>query len=252
MSAQKTNDMPSDQAATEVPLNSVYTSNLPGILDHFGISLAVSTYQAGKVIVVRKDGSGINTHFRSFNKPMGMAVDGQRLTVGGKNTVWYYRNMPALAPKLEPKGRHDAAYIPREVHVTGDIDIHELAWGRDGLWIVNTRFCCLCTFEPDNSFNPVWRPHFVSALAPEDRCHLNGMAADQHLVRAARRSHEGRAGCAPGTGPGRGFCGCAAARLRGDDQLGRGAAGRGQAGGGNRTFRAGSGHGPRPGRGLQR
>ena len=176
MEDQKTNNKPTDPAATQAPLTSVYTNNLPAILDHFGISLAVSTYQAGKVILVRSDGGGINTHFRDFNKPMGLAVDGQRLTVGGQNTVWYYRNMPAVAPKLAPPGRHDAAYLPRQIHVTGDIDIHELAWGKDDLWIVNTRFGCLCTLDSDHSFTPRWRPHFVSGLAPEDRCHLNGLA----------------------------------------------------------------------------
>ncbi|WP_423223350.1 TIGR03032 family protein [Candidatus Amarolinea aalborgensis] len=176
MANQNRNSQGRDPAASSIPLTSVYTNNLPAILDHFGISLVVSTYQAGKVILVRSDGGGINTHFRDFNKPMGIAVDGQRLTVGGQNTVWYFRNMPAVAPKLEPKGKHDAAYLPRQVHVTGDIDIHELAWGKEDLWIVNTRFCCLCTLEPDHSFTPRWRPHFVSALAPEDRCHLNGLA----------------------------------------------------------------------------
>jgi uncharacterized protein (TIGR03032 family) len=30
--------------------------------------------------------------------------------------------------------------------------------------------------HPDHSFNPVWRPSFVTALAPQDRCHLNGLA----------------------------------------------------------------------------
>lgn len=64
---------------------------------------------------------------------MGIAVDGQRLTVGGRNTSWYYRNMP---PKLKPVGRHDACYLPRRIHFTGDIDIHEMAWGKDGLWLV--------------------------------------------------------------------------------------------------------------------
>jgi uncharacterized protein (TIGR03032 family) len=176
MASHNTTDQPPNPPATQAPLTSVYTNNLPAILDHFGISLAVSTYQAGKVILVRSDGGGINTHFRDFNKPMGLAVDGQRLTVGGQNTVWYYRNMPAVAPKLAPSGKHDAAYLPRQVHVTGDIDIHELAWGKDDLWIVNTRFCCLCTLDPDHSFTPRWRPHFVSGLAPEDRCHLNGLA----------------------------------------------------------------------------
>ncbi|MCU0962753.1 MAG: TIGR03032 family protein, partial [Pirellulaceae bacterium] len=71
MADQKTNNQPTDPAAPQAPLTSVYTNNLPAILDHFGISLAVSTYQAGKVILVRSDGGGINTHFRDFNKPMG-------------------------------------------------------------------------------------------------------------------------------------------------------------------------------------
>jgi uncharacterized protein (TIGR03032 family) len=85
--------------------------------------------------------------------------------------------MPAVAPKVEPEGKHDACYLPREIHVTGDIDIHEMAYDRSGeLWVVNTKFCTLSTLDPEHSFNPVWRPNFVSALAAEDRCHLNGLA----------------------------------------------------------------------------
>jgi uncharacterized protein (TIGR03032 family) len=42
--------------------------------------------------------------------------------------------------------------------------------------MVNTRFSCLCTLHPDYSFVPRWRPPFISALAAEDRCHLNGLA----------------------------------------------------------------------------
>ena len=162
--------------ADEVSLRSVYTTNLPEILARLNASLVVSTYQTGKVVLVRSDNGTINTHFRNFFKPMGIAVDGARLTVGGANTVWYYRDMPALAEKLEPRGKHDAAFIPRRIHVTGDIDIHEMAWShKDELWLVNTRFCCLCTLDADHSFNPRWRPSFVTALAPEDRCHLNGL-----------------------------------------------------------------------------
>ncbi len=157
-------------------LRSVYTSNLPEILAQLNISLVVSTYQAGKVILVRNDGGTINTHFRNFHKPMGIAVKNHRLTIGGTKTVWYLRNMPAVTQKLEPPSKHDACYLPRRIHITGDIDIHEMAWSTDNeLWIVNTRFCCLCTLDHDHSFSPRWRPHFVSALAPEDRCHLNGI-----------------------------------------------------------------------------
>lgn len=159
------------------PLRSVYTTNLAGIFNQLGISLVVSTYQAGKVILVRHDDGALNTHFRAFDKPMGIAADAARLTLGGARSVWTLRNMPAVARKLEPAGKHDACFLPREIHVTGDIDVHEMAYdGQNELWLVNTRFSCLCTLDVDHSFTPRWRPPFVGAYAPEDRCHLNGLA----------------------------------------------------------------------------
>lgn len=51
-----------------------------------------------------------------------------------------------------------------------------IAWGGDELWVVNTRFGCLCTLDPDYSFVPRWRPPFVTGLSAADRCHLNGLA----------------------------------------------------------------------------
>jgi uncharacterized protein (TIGR03032 family) len=164
---------PEDTAA----LRSVHTSNLPALFEQLGITIVVSTYQAGKVILVRNDDGALNTHFRTFAKPMGIAADHNRLTIGGASMVWEYRNMPAVGEKLEPRGKHDACYLPRRIHVTGDIDIHELAWDKNNeLWVVNTRFCCLCNLDAGHSFYPRWRPPFLSSYAPEDRCHLNGLA----------------------------------------------------------------------------
>jgi uncharacterized protein (TIGR03032 family) len=85
-------------------------------------------------------------------------------------------NAPDIAPRLEPAGLHDACYLPRSCHVTGDIAVHELAWADEELWAVNTRFSCLCRLHPGYSFVPRWRPPFITALAAEDRCHLNGLA----------------------------------------------------------------------------
>jgi uncharacterized protein (TIGR03032 family) len=156
-------------------MRSVHTTNFPQILNQLGISLVVSTYQAGKLIVLRADGEYINTHFRIFQKPMGLAADRGRIAIGTANQVCELRNVPAVAQKLEPIGKHDACYLPRNSHVTGDIDIHEMAWAQQELWFINTRFSCLCTLDFDHSFVPRWRPHFISALSPEDRCHLNGL-----------------------------------------------------------------------------
>jgi uncharacterized protein (TIGR03032 family) len=159
-------------------LRCVYSDNLPDILTQLGISLVISTYQAGKVILVWAENGTIQTRYRDFNRPMGIAVHNGHLTIGEQNRVWFYRDTPSATLTLDPENQHDSHFLPRHVHVTGDIDIHEMAWGRDELWVVNTKFGALCTLDSDQSFNPRWQPHFISALHPEDRCHLNGLAMD--------------------------------------------------------------------------
>jgi uncharacterized protein (TIGR03032 family) len=171
------------------PLRSVHTASFPALLDKLGLSVLVTTYQAGKLVMLRPDDGKLNTHFRGFRKPTGLAVDGDRLAVGTGLEIWEYHNVPAVGRRLEPHGRHDACFLPRLGHCTGDIQIHEMAWGRPPLdpwvkeagegepvlWFVNTRFSCLCTLDRIHSFVPRWKPPFITELAPEDRCHLNGM-----------------------------------------------------------------------------
>ncbi len=158
------------------PLRAVHTTNFPALLRQLGASLLVTTYQAGKLALVREEGDHLNTHFRAFQAPMGMALSGDRLAIGTKMQVWEYVDVPAVAATLVPPGQHDACFLPRSSHVTGNIQIHEMAWGVGAeLWVVNTRFSCLCTLNGSASFAPRWRPPFVSALEPTDRCHLNGV-----------------------------------------------------------------------------
>jgi len=152
------------------------TDSFVELLQQLGASLLVSTYQANKLLAVRASGQGLSTLVRTFDKPMGLAVDGSRLAIGTRKEVWFLRDAPDIAPQVEPVGRHDACFLPRSSHVTGDIGIHEVAWAGDELWIVSTRFSCLATLSPDYSFVPQWRPPFITALAAEDRCHLNGLA----------------------------------------------------------------------------
>jgi uncharacterized protein (TIGR03032 family) len=182
--------------AADQPLRSNHTAGFAALLEGLGISLLVSTYQAGKLVVLRADGGAVNTHFRSFPVPMGVACDGERLAVGTAREVLEFHNVPAVARKLPPAGRHDACYLPRTAHVTGNVQVHEMAWasadplapggrgqGEGELWFVNTRFSCLATRSAAHSFVPRWRPPFITALAPEDRCHLNGLGLRDGRVR---------------------------------------------------------------------
>jgi uncharacterized protein (TIGR03032 family) len=167
---------PAEEKKPELPpLRSVHTTSFPAILQHLRCSILVTTYQAGKLVVLRADNGVLNTHFRAFAKPMGLALDRDRLAIGTAMQIWEFHNVPAVTRRLEPPEKHDACYLPRMSHVTGDVQIHEMAWAGDELWFVNTRFSCLCTIDGRNSFVPRWRPPFITGLSPEDRCHLNGL-----------------------------------------------------------------------------
>lgn len=158
------------------PLSSVHTQGVPQLLGELGGTLLLTTYQSGFLVAVRPEGEKLNTHFRSVSSPMGLAVRRDRFAVGTRQGVVEYLDVPAAAPRAEPPGRHDACFVPRREHATGDIRVHEMAYVGREVWVVATRFSCLARLAPDVSFEPVWRPRFVSALAPEDRCHLNGLA----------------------------------------------------------------------------
>ena len=158
-------------------LQSQHTSTFPELLSKANASLVISTYQAGKLILLRSQGETLNTHFISLPKPMGVAFNNGRLSVGSGANVIDYFNMTDVGPKVEPINTHDSAFLPRRTHVTGDIDIHEMGFDSDNeLWIVNTKMSCLCTLHIDHSIVPRWRPPFISGYDLTDRCHLNGLA----------------------------------------------------------------------------
>ena len=153
-----------------------YSNNLTELLDRLQISLFFSTYQAGKLGVITVRERNLNSTYHNFEKVMGMAIEPNKMAVGGKEWVYFLPNDRNIAMQLEPVGSYDACFSTRSGQYTGDIAIHDLAWGGKELWVVNTRFSCLCTLSNNYNFLPQWKPAFISAIAPEDRCHLNGVA----------------------------------------------------------------------------
>ena len=168
-----------DGGATEVRFH--HSARFPRVLEDAGCSLLVSTYQAGQLVAVGVADGQLAFSFRRFDRAMGIAVGADRIAVAGKSQVWSLRDHSEIAAEMAPAGRYDRCWLPRTSAVTGGIQCHEIAWGAtDGgepdLWIVNTRFSCLAGLDPHYSFVPRWRPPFISELAPQDRCHLNGLA----------------------------------------------------------------------------
>lgn len=150
-----------------------------GWLAGTGGSLAFTTYQGGKVFFlgIKPDGK-LAVFERSFPRCMGLAVTPDARTILMATQVQLYR-FDNILPPGETQGAFDAVYGPHQTWITGDIDIHDIGFGPDGPVFANTLFNCLATTAEGHSFRPLWRPPFISALVPEDRCHLNGLAMDQ-------------------------------------------------------------------------
>ena len=178
--------MPADDPSTEKFALST-SAQFTEWLTRAACCIAFTTYQAGKLFLVglRSDG-GLSVFERTFPRSMGIAVsgDGRTLALATQYQIHRFDNViPAGQSSAEG---YDALYAPHAAWVTGDVDAHDVGFGEDGRPLfVNTRFSCIATVSDGYSFKPVWKPAFVSRLAPEDRCHLNGFAMEDGQPRFA-------------------------------------------------------------------
>src|SRR3990172_6779302 len=143
------------------------------------MSLAVTSYHSRQLMLIGPllDGR-LSVFQRNFVRAMGLSATPQRLYLSTIAQIWRLENVLGPGQLATQQDCHyERLYVPRSSYTTGDIDAHELAVdGKDRLVFVNTKFSCLATTDEVHSFKPLWKPKFISKLAPEDRCHLNGLA----------------------------------------------------------------------------
>jgi uncharacterized protein (TIGR03032 family) len=167
--------MSETEPAPEAKFELFTSRQFPQWLAEQRLSLAFTTYQAGKLFLIGLGPQGKLSIFeRTFSRCMGLAGDGQTLWMSSLFQMWRLEN--TLPPGQAADG-YDRLYIPRTAYTTGDLDIHDIGIGADGKPVfVAALFGCLATLSDTHSIRPLWKPPFISRLAAEDRCHLNGMA----------------------------------------------------------------------------
>ncbi len=176
------NDQPTDQqqqpqqpAQPQQGFEFVGSRNFTGWLAGQQCSLAFTTYNVGKIFFIGLNAEGQMSIFeRTFERSMGMWSNGQTLYLSSLYQFWRFEN---AIPEGQQHSGYDRLYVPQVGYVTGDIDVHDIAPDHLGRPVfVNTLFSCLATVSETHSFVPLWHPPFISRLAAEDRCHLNGLA----------------------------------------------------------------------------
>ena len=170
-------------ARPDTPQFELTTSRqFPNFLAEQQISLAFTTYQAGKLFLLglKPDGH-VSVSERTLARCMGMVASPGGLHVATLYQIWRFRNVLDAGALHDG---HDALYAPRMSWVTGDLDVHDMGLLPDGRPVfANTLFSCVAMVSDTASFVPLWQPRFISKLAAEDRCHLNGLAMDGNVPR---------------------------------------------------------------------
>ena len=111
---------------------------------------------------------------RTLNRCMGLWATERTLYLSSLYQLWRFENALEIGQSYNG---YDRLFVPQLGYLTGDLDIHDLVIDNSGrLVFVNTLFSCLATVSEEHSFIPLWQPPFISKLAAEDRCHLNGLA----------------------------------------------------------------------------
>ena len=170
-----------DEKPPEVKLEIQGTRMATSWLAEQEVSFAFTTYQTGKLFLIGLQSDGkLSVFERTFNRCMGLFASEDTNSLYMTSLYQLYRFEQAF-DKGQAYKDYDRLYIPQLSYFTGDIDIHDIALDSAGkIVFVNTLFSCLATVSETHSFVPVWKPPFISKLAAEDRCHLNGMALDEN------------------------------------------------------------------------
>ena len=180
----------------QAPFTCTYSAQVPKLLHKLNCTIAISTYQAGKLIFLSaNDENSLIQLPRTFARPMGIAENTKKdkIALAAKDEIIVFTNSKALAAHY-PKSpnTYDALYMPRVTYHTGPLDIHDLCFGKnDQLYAVNTLFSTIIKIDDDYNFTPYWKPSFIDKLLSEDRCHLNGMAMKDGLPKYATAFNQG-------------------------------------------------------------
>jgi uncharacterized protein (TIGR03032 family) len=166
----------------------VYTQNLPQLLHENSFSIVITTYQAGRLIILgSNDGKELYQTPVSLKKPMGVSLQGNKMAVACFDEIRFFSANEGVHNVINQNhdGKYDQVFLQRATYFTGNLDVHDIEFGEGLLWGVNTLMSCIGVYDINYSFRPKWKPNFISKIIPEDHCHLNGMALENNVPKYA-------------------------------------------------------------------
>lgn len=150
--------------------------NFAELLTQFEGSIALSTFQAGKLCILSaKDEHFCSSLLRTFPNCMGFDILEDELVISSANALCFFKNQPSLQESYPfGNGKYDAIFHEFRRELTGRIDAHDVVLTKSAAYIVYTHGNAVYKSK-DGVLKEFWKPPFIQNNALEDRCHINGL-----------------------------------------------------------------------------
>lgn len=160
-------------------------------LSQSNISIIVSSYKTHQIFAIgmlndpRDKIDKLSLWMSNYNRPMGLWVDQEKMLISSSGNLWTLTNSGKFLPiDGSDPSFFDANYVPRHAYFSSDVDVHDLCLGSDGqIYYCSALFSVICTPSFNKTFQVYWKPPWISKIAPEDRCHLNGLCCRDGIPR---------------------------------------------------------------------
>lgn len=135
-------------------------------------SLVVSTYWGNDVLTITNG----NAEKIASDRPKGIYYQKPYLKIATWGNLWTFREytQPHITRQVDPDC--DAIFVPKRFEETGNIGSREIA----GNFIASSKLSCVVQLDDAFTVSPVWKPHWITDVVAEDRCHVNGIALDEN------------------------------------------------------------------------
>nr|WP_282569335.1 TIGR03032 family protein [Aliiroseovarius sp. S1339] len=140
------------------------------------ISLAFNTYHIGKLFMIGVNDAGQFVFSdANFPRSMGLSLHNGTLWMASHKQIWRFEN---FLDKGQMSQGNDAVFAPIAATTTGFINVHDVRVSDSGVYFIASQFNCIARLHERWSFEPLWKPPFISEFAYGDRCHLNCLALE--------------------------------------------------------------------------
>lgn len=160
----------------QIDLQFDYSRYLPNWLNENKCNIAISSYNSHFIFTIGLDDKDQPfLYCKSAPRAMGICYKNNELIASSLGNITTYTNRGELKDNVY--GIFDKNFVPNTTIHRQDVDIHDICKTDDGeIYYISAMFSCICKPSKDNkTFEVYWKPPWISKLAAEDRCHLNGL-----------------------------------------------------------------------------